>query len=61
MLRYLKIPSTNITRTFGEYATSIREFVVSFVDGLLDLRQRFLRGLQIAMTQACVNLKGAAG
>ncbi len=100
MLRYLKIPSTNITRTFGEYATSIREFVVSFVDGLFDLPQRFLRlgitvhefftnarirptpirefvasfvdgflnlphrflrGLQIGMTQARVNLDGAAG
>ena len=53
-------PSTNITR-MNEWATRIREFVVLFVDGFLNLPQRFLRGLQSGMTQARVNLDGAAG
>jgi len=38
----LIIPSTNTARIL-ECLTPIREFVVSFVDGSLDLRQRFLR------------------
>lgn len=39
----------------------MNSWLVLFVDGSFDLRQRFLRGLQTGMTQARENLDGAAG
>jgi hypothetical protein len=54
----------NRPRISHEYSNMQLPFVnpwlVSFVDGLLNLCQQFLRGLQIGMTQPRKNLDGAA-
>ncbi|MCK6581987.1 MAG: hypothetical protein L6Q49_02690 [Anaerolineales bacterium] len=39
----------------------MNSWLVLFVDGSFNLRQHFLRGLQIRVTQARENLDGTAG